>query len=163
MATEIETWVLNLLSAIEVPRNAPEQIESAGTEAINVACEAALGTYVGLRPKLRTNAAWVVGRMTSQQARETLMLLLNDPSDDVAIRAIRAIGKRNDPELEARAALTLQRPEANSLVVAEIVKSLGQSQNGKLILSEYRGQQGLAALPHRRSPVVERALRSVQW
>ena len=58
MATETEIWVLNLLSATEVPQNAPEQIEAAGTEAVNVACEAALGTYVGMRPKIRSNAAW---------------------------------------------------------------------------------------------------------
>jgi hypothetical protein len=150
---------LNILSSIEVPLDAPERVDAAGAEAVNVVCEAALGTYVGLRPKVRSNAAWMIGRMTSQQARETLLLLVNDPSDDVAIRAIRAVGRRPTAELEERVALTFSRADANPLVVAEAVRALVGTPNGQAALAKYRELSGAGIPAHRRSPVVERALR----
>ena len=69
-----------MLGAIEPPPDAAEQIEAMGPQAVNVACEAALGTYIELRPKVRTNAAAVVGRMNNEQARETLALLKRSTS-----------------------------------------------------------------------------------
>lgn len=161
MATEIEKRVLGLLSMIEVPRNAPDLIEEMGPEAVNVACEAALGTYVGLRPKTRTNAAAVVGRMQSQQARETLLLLITDPSDDVAIRALRAARRRAEPELLERAALVLERPEANPLVVVEAVHALRAAPaagDARQALDRYRGMAESEMPAHRRHAAVQRVL-----
>src|SRR6185437_8673678 len=103
--------VLAMLAATEPPRDAAEQIEAMGPEAVNVACEAALGTYVQLRPKVRTNAAAIVGRMDNDQARETLSLLVTDANEDVAIRALRAVGRRDEPLLVQRAGLVLRRPD----------------------------------------------------
>ena len=58
MPTQDEIRVLNLLSAVDyAPGTDPGKlIESWGNGAVTVACEAALGTYPGLRPKVRTNA-----------------------------------------------------------------------------------------------------------
>lgn len=165
MATETETKVLKLLSSIEVPEDASERIEAMGPEAVNVACEAALGTYVGLRPKLRTNAAAVVGRMKTEQARETLLLLVTDPSDDVAIRALRAVGRRSEPELFERAALVLRRPDASPLVVAEALHALAADSAppaAREALDRYRDAKYEDSPAHRRSLVVERALDRAQ-
>jgi HEAT repeat protein len=159
MPTPIETWVLDMLSAVEVPLDAAEQIERAGPEAVNVVCEAALGTYVGLRPKVRTNAAWVVGRMTAEQARDTLMLLVTDPDDGVAIRAIRAAGRLQIPELDARVALALERDEADPLLVVEAVAALAGSPTERQALQRYVDSTGSAAPAHRRNAAVERAIR----
>jgi len=161
MANETETRVLGLLSAIEPPLEAPQLIEAMGPEAVNVACEAALGTYVGLRPKVRTNAAAIVGQMESQQAREALALLVTDPDEDVAIRALRAVGRRDDAGLIERAALVLRRPDASPLVAAEAVWALRESRDlpsAREALAEYRNGDLERAPAHRRSLVVERAL-----
>ena len=161
MATDIERAVLDMLSAIEPPHDAAEQIEALGPAAIDVACDAALGTYVGLRPKVRTNAAAIVGRMQSDQARETLALLVTDPSDDVAIRALRAVGRRDEPDLVARAALVLQRPALAPLVAVEVIDALAASADSPVAaqaLAAYSETTGEKALPHRRSQVVAQAL-----
>jgi HEAT repeat protein len=161
MATETEERVLRLLSATEVPANAAEQIAQMGPEAVNVACEAALGTYVGLRLKVRTNAASVVGRLTDDQARQTLALLVTDPSDDVAIRALRAVRRRTGEEdLLARAALVLGRADASPLVVVEAIDALAASPDVPLArdaLTNYR-EAGEGAPPHRSNQLVQQAL-----
>lgn len=161
MAPEIEERVLSLLSAIEVPSDADEQIEVMGAEAVNVACEVALGTYVALRPKVRTNAAAVVSEMHNEQAKETLALLVTDPDDDVAIRALRAVGRRDEPELLARAALILRRPDLAPLVAVEAVDALAASADlpiAREALDEYRQTKEEHAPAHRRSSVVQQAL-----
>jgi hypothetical protein len=161
VATEIERAVLDMLSAIEPPGDAAERIEALGPEAVDVACDAALGTYVGLRPKVRTNAAAIVGRMHGEQALQTLALLVTDPSDDVAIRALRAVGRRDEPDLVARAALVLRRPGVAPLVAVEAVDALAARTDSPLaakVLVAYREATGADAMPHRRSQVVEQAL-----
>lgn len=165
MATETERRVLRMLGAIEPPSDAAEQIEHMGPEAVNVACEAALGTYVGLRPKIRTNAAAIVGRMNTDQARETLALLVTDPNEDVAIRALRAVGRRDEPTLVQRVALLLQRADASPLLIAEAVNALAETparNAAREALDTYRGMQGEAAPTHRLHPMVEQALRRAQ-
>ena len=64
MPTENEIRVLRLLSAIEISPNAGATIEGWGNEAVTVLCEAALGSYPGLRQKVRTNAVSVLGSMS---------------------------------------------------------------------------------------------------
>lgn len=165
MATETERRVLGMLGAIEPPPDAAEQIEAMGPEAVNVACEAALGTYVELRPKIRTNAAAIVGRMTSEQARETLALLVTDPDEDVAIRALRAVGRRDEPELAQRAGLVLRRADASPILAAEAVNALAATparDAAREVLQEYRRMEGEGAPAHRRHALVEQALQSAQ-
>ena len=163
MATETESRVIGMLAAIEPPPDAAEQIEAMGPEAVNVACEAALGTYVELRPKIRTNAAAIIGRMHSEQARETLALLVTDSNEDVAIRALRAVGRRDEPELVQRVGLVLRRADASPLLVAEAVNALATTptRTAREVLEEYRRTQGEGAPPHRRHALVEQALRRV--
>lgn len=166
MATETEQRVLNILSAIEPPRDAAEQIEALGPEAVNVACEAALGTYVGLRPKVRTNAAAIIGQMHTEQALQTLALLVTDPNDDVAIRALRAVGRRDEPDLIARAALVLKRPGVTPLVAVEAIDALAARSDSPVAaaaLDAYRQAKDSNALAHRHSPVVEQALARYDW
>lgn len=165
MATDTERRVLGMLGAIEPPPNAAEQIEAMGPEAVNVACEAALGTYVELRPKVRTNAAAIVGRMTSEQARETLALLVTDPDEGVAIRALRAVARRNEPELVQRAGLVLRRPDASPLLAAEAINALAATparSAAREVLEEYRRMEGEGAPAHRRHPLVEQAFQRAQ-
>ena len=159
MATDIEVRVMGLLSAIEVPDNVAELIEGLGTEAVTVACEAALGSYPGIRLKVRTNAAAAVGRMTHPQARETLAMLVTDESADVAIRAIRAAGRQRDDRLVGAVGSVLQRAATDPLVADEAVRAL------RTIGSEAANQQiaeYVAAaperVPHRASALLRRAL-----
>lgn len=161
MSTETERRVLEMLGVVEPPPDAAEQIETMGSEAVNVACEAALGTYVELRPKIRTNAAAIVGGMNNQQARETLDLLVTDPTEDVAIRAIRAVGRRDEPELVQRVGLVLRRVDASPLLAAEAVNALAATparDAAREVLREYRLMQGKGAPAHRRHALVEQAL-----
>jgi HEAT repeat protein len=165
MATDSERRVLSMLAAIEPPPDAAEQIEAMGPEAVNVACEAALGTYVELRPKVRTNATAIVGRMNNQQARETLALLVTDSSEDVAIRALRALGRRDEPELVQRVGLVLRRADASPLLAAEAVKALAATPAraaARKLLDQYREKTGEGAPAHRRHALVEQALRSAK-
>jgi HEAT repeat protein len=161
VATDTEAQVLGMLAAIEPPPDAAEQIEAMGPQAVNVACEAALGTYVELRPKVRTNAAAIVGRMNNEQAREALALLVTDPSEDVAIRALRALGTRDEPELARRAGLVLQRAEVSPLLAAEAVNALAATparDAAREVLDEYSRVEGPDSPAHRRHPLVEQAL-----
>jgi HEAT repeat protein len=165
VATDTEARVLGMLGAIEPPPDAAEQIEALGPHAVTVACEAALGTYIELRPKVRTNAAAIVGRMNNDQARETLALLITDPSEDVAIRALRALGSRDEPELARRAGLVLQRAEVSPLLATEAVNALAATparDAAREVLDAYNRVQGPGSPPHRRHPLVEQALERAQ-
>lgn len=165
MATDTEARVLRMLGAIEPPTDAAEQIEAMGPQAVNVACEAALGTFIELRPKIRTNAAAIVGRMNGDQARETLALLVTDPSEDVAIRALRALGRRDEPELVRRAGLVLRRAETSPLLAAEAVNALAATparDAAREVLDGYSRVQGPGSPAHRRHPLVDQALRRAQ-
>jgi HEAT repeat protein len=159
MATENEIRVMRLLSAIEVPVDAASIIESWGTEAVTVACEAALGTYLGVRPKVRTNAAAVVGKMDHPQARETHRMLIMDESPDVAIRALRAAARRRDDALTGLIGTVIRRPTTEPLVAVEAVEALRKidSPAARKELADYVKASN-DRLPHRSSPAVRKTL-----
>lgn len=163
MPTEMEIRVLEVLSAIEIPSGAAREIESWGNEAVTVVCEAALGTYPGLRSKVRYNAVSLLGKMDHPQARETIPLLINDPDPDVAIRAMRAAGRQNSTEGVGRLGEVLQRKNAAPLLAAEAVKALAaiDSSQARTALEEYTGASP-DALPHRASPAVQAVLQRVK-
>jgi len=156
MPTENEVRVLKLLSAIEIPPTAAQTIQSWGNEAVTIVCEAALGTYPGLRPKVRTNAVSLLGWMNHQQATETVPMLLTDSNTDVAIRAMRAAGRQKNESGIDKMAQLLRTREAPPLLVAEALSAL-------MTIGTDRAMSSVAAyrtakptdLPHRASRVVE--------
>lgn len=155
MPTEMETKVLRLLSAIEIPPNAGQIIESWGAEAVTVACEAALGDYPGLRTKIRTNAAALVGMMSHPQAREVLKLLLKDSNTDVRMRALRAAGRQKRDDLVPDIGEILEGPLVPQLIAAEAVKALKaiDTPSSQGILQNYLAKTP-EAVPHRGSHAV---------
>jgi hypothetical protein len=160
MATDVEIRVMRLLSAIEVPPDAATLIEEMGTEAVTVACEAALGSYPGLRPKVRTNAVSVIGRMTHPQARETLAMLVTDETPRVALHALRAAGRRQDDSLVGHIGTVLRRPTTDQFTANEAIRALRAigSPAAQRELDEYAGASP-EGLPHRSSALVQQALR----
>jgi HEAT repeat protein len=160
MPTDVEVRVMRMLSAIEVPTNAAQLIEALGTEAVTVACEAALGSYPGLRPKVRTNAAAVVGRMTHPQARETLELLITDENPDVAIRGLRAAGRQKDDRLVTLIGTVLRRPTTDAFTADEAVRALRKidSPAAQQQLDEYAGASP-EKIPHRGSALIRHTLK----
>jgi len=124
MPTETEVRVMKILTAIEITPAAAEKIKTMGSEAVTVVAEAALGTYPGLRLKVRTNAVGLLGWVDHPQAAETLALLVNDPNPDVAIRAIRATGRRRDEGVVSKLAQILTNPSSTPILAAEAVKAL---------------------------------------
>lgn len=159
MPTENEIRVLKILSAIEIPPTAGQTIQSWGNEAVTVVCEAALGTYPGLRPKVRNNAVALLGWMDHQQARETVPLLLNDANTDVSIRAMRAAGQQKSDASVDKLGQLLRRRDAPPLLAAEAVSALLAIGSDKALASvaAYKSANPVD-LPHRASKVVESVL-----
>lgn len=125
MATEMEVRVMEILSAIEIePDEAARAIEKWGNEAVTVVCEAALGQYPETRPKVRMNAVALLGWIEHPQADETIELLVNDSNPDVAIRAIRSVGRKKNDRLVGLLAEQLQRPATPPLIAAEATRAL---------------------------------------
>ena len=112
MPTEIETRVMKVLTAIEIPPDVAQKIQSWGNEAVTVVCEAALGSYPGLRMKVRTNAVALLGHMTHPQAIETIQVLVNDPNSDVSIRAMRAAGRQKNEQVIDKLGQVLKKIES---------------------------------------------------
>ncbi|GAO45412.1 HEAT repeat domain-containing protein [Flavihumibacter petaseus] len=163
MPTEIEIKVIKALSAIEVPPTLALTIEGWGNEAVTVLCEAALGTYPGLRQKIRTNAVALLGWMTHPQAMETVRMLINDSNEDIAIRAMRSSGRqKNDGTTDQLQAL-LSKSETSPLLAAEAVQSLinNGSVKARAVLTQYAGQSP-ETLPHRRNALVQELLNKMQ-
>lgn len=156
MPTEIEVSVMTLLSSIEIPRDAAKKIQDSGNEAVTVVCEAALGTYPGLRQKIRYNAVSLLGRMDHPQAKETIALLVNDPNPDVSIRAMRASGRQNNAQSVPKLGQILNKSESTPLVVAEAVKALLtiDSPEAVAVLQKYE-TASQDAYPHRKSAIVQ--------
>jgi len=156
MPTENEIRVLKLLSAIEIPPTAAQTIQTWGNEAVTVVCEAALGTYPGLRPKVRNNAVALLGLMNHPQAMETVPLLINDSNSDVSIRAMRAAGHQNNVHGIEKIGQFLRRKESPPLIAAEAVSALLQidSDNARASVAEYMAANP-REFPHRGSAVVE--------
>lgn len=155
MPTENEVRVLKILSAIEIPPTAGQTIQSWGNEAVTVVCEAALGTYPGLRPKVRNNAVALLGWMDHEQAQETVPLLLNDSNSDVAIRAMRAAGRQKNEAGIDKLAEMLNQKGTEPLLAAEAVSALltiGGTEAAATVAA-YRSANP-ADLPHRGSRAV---------
>lgn len=159
MPTANEIRVLKLLSAIEIPPTAGQTIQSWGNEAVTIVCEAALGTYPGLRPKVRNNAVALLGWMDHQQAMETVPLLLTDANTDVSIRAMRAAGRQKNEASVDKLGQLLRRKEASPLLAAEALGALLaiDSDKARASVATYKAASP-ADLPHRGSRVVESVL-----
>ena len=159
MPTENEIRVLKILSAIEIPPTAGQTIQSWGNEAVTVVCEAALGTYPGLRPKVRNNAVALLGWMDHQQAKETVPLLLNEANADVSSRAMRAAGRQKNESGIDKLDQLLRRKDSPPLLAAEALGALLAIGSGKALASvaAYKAANP-ADVPHRASKVVESVL-----
>lgn len=166
MPTENEKRVLNLLSAVDYePGTDPGKlIESWGNDAVTVACEIALGSYPGLRPKVRTNAVAVLETIGAPQAKETVRMLVKDPDSDVSIRALRAAaGQRNADAVNDMSAM-LVSPALPPLVAVEVVKALGAiaTPAARAALKAYSTADAQAH-PHRSYPLVATYLRELGY
>jgi len=159
MPTEDEARVIKILSAIEIPPAAAKKIEDMGKQAITVVCEAALGSYPGLRSKIRTNAVALVGQMTSPQASETLSMLVTDANADVAIRAIRAVGRRKREDIVPTLSQILGKPDTAPILAAEAAKALRAIGSAAALaaLTTYEASSS-KVYPHRGSAVVRDVL-----
>lgn len=159
MPTEIEIKVMKLLTAIEIPPSAGQYIENLGNEAVTVLCETALGSYPGLRPKVRNNAVALLGYMTHPQAGETLILLVNDANSDVAIRAIRASSQLKSKDVVPALEGKLEQVTTSSLIAAEAVQALIQIGSPQAIaaLNKYVSASPVS-YPHRGSTMVKNIL-----
>lgn len=160
MPTPIETEVMRLLTSVDVqPAVSAARIMELGTPAVTVVCEAALGSYPGLRNKTRTNAVALLGWLAHPQAAETVALLVGDEDPDVAIRALRAAGRSGNQAAVARISALLTRPETPPVIAAEAVRSLSTvgSPNAVDAVETYR-HVGENVLAHRGSTVVRTAL-----
>jgi len=161
MATEAETTVLRLLSEIELNgAAAAAKIMALGNEGVTVLCDIALGSFPGLRPKLRLNAVAMLDEVNHPQARETLHLLVRDTNPDVSIRAVRALGRLRDPDVVAALSQSLRQPTLPPIVAAETVRALTQidSPDARNALTAYEAADP-GALPHRAAPAVGEQLR----
>lgn len=155
MPTENEIRVMKILSAIDIPPAAAKKIEEWGNEAVTVVCEVALGTYPGLRMKVRTNAAALLGWMDHPQARETVTLLVNDPNPDVAIRGMRAAGRQKNEQAVEKLGQIVKKPESPPLLAAEALKALMtvDSARAKAFVDQYAAATP-DAVPHRAASVI---------
>lgn len=163
MPTEAEVQVMRLLSAIELTPATARRIEEMGNEAVTVVCEAALGTYPGIRPKVRTNAVSLLGYMEHPQARETIPLLVGDPDPDVAIRAMRAAGRQKNPTVVAPLGQVLSRAQTTELQAVEAAGALAKIDTpaAREHLSRYEAASP-ETYPHRASPMVSQLLETRQ-
>ena len=161
MPDETVVKVMKILSAIEIPPSAAPKIEEMGTQAVTVVCEVALGSYPGLRAKVRTNAVALLGWMKHPQAIETIALLVNDANSDVATRALRAAGRQKNDGVVDKIGEMLKKPTASPLIVAEGLKALLaiDSSKSRSVLEGYEKGSPNAA-PHRDSPVVQNILKT---
>jgi len=159
MPTENEIRVMKILTAIEITPAAGQKIKEWGNEAVTVVAEAALGMYPGLRLKVRTNAAALLGWIDHPQAAETLLLLVNDPNQDVAIRAVRAAGRQKKDVAVEKLGQLLTQPSTSPILAAEASKALiaigtARAQN---VLQSYENT-AVDNVPHRQSAVVRDVL-----
>ncbi|HEV2833719.1 MAG TPA: HEAT repeat domain-containing protein [Pyrinomonadaceae bacterium] len=156
MPDETVVKVMKILSAIEIPPSAAQVVEQMGHQAVTVVCEVALGSYPGLRQKVRTNAVSLLGWMTRPQAVETTALLVNDPNPDIAIRALRAAGRQKNDNVVDKIGQMLNKPAANPLIVAEGLKALLaiDSSKSKSVFEGYE-KESPNKVPHRATPLVQ--------
>lgn len=156
MPDETVVKVMKILSAIEIPPSDAQAIEALGNDAVTVVCEVALGSYPGLRQKVRTNAVALLGWMTHPQAIETTALLVNDANADIAIRALRAAGTQKNNNATDKIGQMINKPAASPLIVAEGLKALLaiDSPKSRSVFEGYE-KQSPNTVPHRATPVVQ--------
>lgn len=160
MPTENEIRVMEILNAIEVPAAAGPAIEGRGNDAVTVLCEAALGTYAGIRFNVRTNAVFLLGALTHPQAMETVQLLIVDPDPDVSVHAMRAAGRQKNSAAVAQLDALLKRRDLPPLLAAEAVDALSaiDSREAQSVLKTYAAASP-DEYPHRGSVVVRHSLK----
>ncbi|MCB1676727.1 MAG: HEAT repeat domain-containing protein [Halioglobus sp.] len=162
MPIEIETRVMQLLSAIDGAYESIHAIEAMGSEAVTVVCEAALGSYPGIPSRSRKSAAALVGRLNHPQAQETLALLVRDSDPDIAIRAIRASGRNRRDDLVNDLGEMLSDGATPTLVAAEALKALAATGSPEAMEQIERYRRGDAkASAHRLSNVVRSVFRRI--
>jgi len=159
MATKDEIRVMEVLNAVEVPAAAGPAIERWGNNAVTILCEVALGTYAGIRFKVRTNAVALLGTLTHPQAMESVQLLIADRDDDVSIYAMRAAGRQKNPAAVAQLDTRLKRRDLPPLLAAEAVNALSaiDSREARNVLKTYAAASP-EEYPHRGSAVVRESL-----
>lgn len=160
MPTPIETEVMRLLTSVDArPADLAARIMELGTPAVTVVCEAALGSYPGIRNKTRTNAVALLGWLPHPQAAEAVVMLVGNEDPDVASRAMRAAGRSANEAAIERIAAVLSRPETSPILAAEGVRSLATvgTPAANAVLESYR-QAGEDILQHRGAAVVRTAL-----
>jgi hypothetical protein len=161
MPTNDEIRVLNLLSATDLDGDVDSGtvIQSWGTDAITVACEAALGSYPGLDRKTRTNAVSSLASMTHKQAQETVALLVRDSDSDISILALRAAGRQRNAAVAKDLGALLQTPTLPRLVLVEVVKALVaiDTADSQAALHAFKAADA-TRFPHRADPLVSKYL-----
>jgi hypothetical protein len=159
MPSQEEVRVMRILSAVELNGSVAQSIEDMGTAAVTVVCEAALGSYPGLRPKVRHNAVALLGYMSHPQALETVRLLVSHSAEGVSTRALRAAARQKNAAVVDNISLLLEKPETPALIAAEAVKALRaiDSPPAQAALASYASASG-EALPHRISGAVRGVL-----
>lgn len=151
---------MRLLTSIDAePTDLAARVMELGTPAVTVVCEAALGSYPGIRTKVRTNAVSLLGWLTHPQAAEAVVLLIGDENPDIASRAMHAAGRSADEAALERIAAVLSRPETLPILAAEGVRGLATAGTpaALAVLESYR-QAGDDVLQHRGTAVVRTAL-----
>lgn len=158
MPTPTEVRVMRLLTVIDAaPTDAARSVMAEGTAGVTVVCEAALASYPGLREKVRMNAIALLGWLDHPQARETALLLLDDPDRDAAVRAMRSVGRQHDDGSVAALERVLTQESTDPIIAAEAVKALASMGGDRAasVLGKYRR----ATEPgHRGSAVVREVL-----
>jgi len=161
MSTPIESAILRLLSAIEIDsESAAAAIADWGNEGVTVLCDVALGTFPGLRPKVRLNAVALLDAVDHPQAHETRHLLLRDPNPDVSVRALRGSARLRDTAVVAELGRALQQTSLPPLVAAEAVRALIaiDSPDAQQVLTHYAAADP-TQYPHRAALAVNGQLR----
>jgi len=89
-----------------------------------------------------------------------MALLVSDPDPGIAIRAIRAAGRKRNTGLVEKIARVLDQPMSSALLAAEALDALLQidTPEAQLLVKAYEAASA-TDLPHRRSPPVEYTLR----
>jgi HEAT repeat protein len=158
MPTPTEIRVMRLLTVIDAaPTDMARGVMAEGTAGVTVVCEAALASYPGLREKVRMNAIALLGWLDHPQARETAVLLVEDPDRDAAIRAIRSVGRQHDDQSVPALQRILTQKSTDPIVAAEAVKALASvgSERAASVLGTYRKANEIG---HRGSAVVREVL-----
>jgi HEAT repeat protein len=162
MPTQIEIRVMDLLNSIETSPTAGSTLTSWGNEAVTVVCDAALGSYVGIRLKMRLMAVDLLGSIDHPQASETVVLLLTDSNVDISVSAMRAAGQQKNPAAVEQLGSQLARRDLSPLLAVEAVKALAAigDSNARAALQRYI-EAPAEDVPHRASPLVADRLKEI--